>query len=104
MKKINSGPETLRTPEATPEAQLPSGICAEELGKTIDRLPIDAARRLLVSFGLQDMADSLAGFTDVFTDCQVPECPSFLKVSNQAGTIEILDSGSREHGCIRADS
>lgn len=94
-------PEILNEPESK-EGLLPPYLCALDLGLAMDGHDFTRVRGDLEGMGLAHIADQLAEYTDVFEQCSVPDCPSFIKLSNQAGTIILLDHGEGADGCIAA--
>jgi len=80
---------------------LPEGVCSYELGRSIDGMPYSQARATLIGAGFQAEADSLGNFDDIYRECGVLGCSSFVTLSNQAGEIMLLDHGTGPDGCIK---
>lgn len=94
-------PEVSSEREINAAAELPPGVCAQAIGDAVDTLSYIEAREILVVNGLGAVADRLGDFEDVYHECGVHECPSFINLSNQGGEIMMQSYGTGQDGCIR---
>lgn len=85
------------------EEQLPDGICAIEIGLAVDGVSINEAQNVLRRVGLETEAASLDNFDDVYRECGTSGCQGWVRLSNQAGTVMVVDHGRSEDSCIKID-
>ncbi len=90
--------------EPRPEVQieLPPELCVYDVGAGVDGRDYNEASVILNDLGLSGLATQLGEYEDGYRECGRPGCSSFINLSNQAGTIMMLDHGRGADGCLKA--